>query len=90
MNTFNINIDEQDQLVLPIHPRAVRRKHYFLKRHQHYRHQYRFWKPEKRFKLLAQRPIKMKRAQQLGFEYPRISSQQRRLNAAYEFWISSD
>lgn len=48
------------------------------------------WRPEKQFKLLYQRPIKQKRAQQLGFEYPRISKQQQRLNAQYDFWNPND
>lgn len=48
------------------------------------------WRPEKKFKLLYQRPIKQHRAKQLGFEYPRISKQQQRLNAEHDFWKNAD
>lgn len=68
--------------------RAWRRKNKFLYRGRDCRHTSTFWKPEKNFKLLYQRPIKQKRAMLLGFEYPRISNQQRRLNAQHEYWNS--
>ena len=39
------------------------------------------FKPEKKWRNLYTRSLKMTRAEQLGIEYPRISRSQRRLNA---------
>lgn len=72
----------------PKRNRAWRRKNKFLYRGRDCRHTSTFWKPEKRFNLMSGRPFKLKRAMRLGFEYPRISPQQRRLNAQHEYWNS--
>lgn len=97
MNTHNLHLDQTENLKdrpdekhNPKRNCAWRRKIKFLHRGRDCRHTSTLWKPEKNFKLLYQRPIKQKRAMQLGFEYPRISPQQRRLNAQHDFWNSTD
>ena len=70
--------------------RAWRRKHKYIHLRHDARHQPPIFKPEKKFKFMAGRPYKLKRAMQLGFEYPRISAQQQRLNAQADFWQTKD
>ena len=87
MDTYNSLLDQpQIQQQRPDRNRAWRRKTKYLYRGRDRQQTARFWKPEKKFKLMAGRPFKQKRAMRLGFEYPRISPQQRRLNAQQDFW----
>lgn len=87
MDTYNSLLDQpQIQQQRPDRNRAWRRKTKYLHRGRDHQQTARFWKPEKNFKLLYQRSLKQKRAMRLGFEYPRISPQQRRLNAQQDFW----
>ena len=70
--------------------RAWRRKNKYIHLRRDARQSIPMFKPEKKFKFMAGRPFKLKRAMQLGFEYPRISAQQQRLKAQFEFWHSED
>ncbi len=91
MDTYNSFLDQsQIQQHRPERNRASRRKTNYLHRGRDCRHTTTLWKPEKNFKLLYQRALKQKRAMCLGFEYPRISPQQRRLNAQQDFWNDAD
>lgn len=72
----------------PKRNRAWRRKNKYTHLRRDARHHPSMFKPEKKFKFMAGRPFKLKRAMRLGFEYPRISNQQRRLNAQHEYWNS--
>nr|WP_092619144.1 hypothetical protein [Acinetobacter marinus] len=65
--------------------RAWRRKLKFSHRGRDCRHLSTLWKPEKNWKHLYGRSVKQLRSKQLGFEYPRISSSQMRLNAQYDY-----
>ena len=91
MDTYNSLLDQTEtQQQNTQRNRAWRRKTNYLHRGHDCRHTATLWKPEKNFKLMAGRPFKLKRAMRLGFEYPRISSQQRRLNAQQDFWNDAD
>ena len=48
------------------------------------------WTALKNWKHLYTSSLKRSRARQLKIEYPRISNQQRRLNAEQDFWNTSD
>ena len=91
MDTYNSLLDQTEtQQQNTQRNRAWRRKTNYLHRGHDCRHTATLWKPEKNFKLMAGRPFKLKRAMRLGFEYPRISPQQRRLNAQQNFWNNPD
>ncbi|MEG2359516.1 hypothetical protein [Acinetobacter sp.] len=68
--------------------RAWRRKINYLHRGRDCRHTSTLWKPEKNWKLLWSRSLKISRAKQLAVEYPRISSAQRLKQAQFDFWIT--
>lgn len=72
--------------------RAWRRKVNYLHRSQdHKRHTaYSRWMPSKNWKHLYTSSAKRSRARQLKIEYPRISNQQRRLNAEQNFWNTTN
>ena len=91
MDTYNSFLDQsQIQQHRPERNRAWRRKTNYLHRGRDCQHTVTLWKPEKKFKYMAGRPFKLKRAMRLGFEYPRISPQQRKLRAQQDFWNHPD
>ncbi len=98
MNTHNLSLDQTetqqhpDETHNPKRNRAWRRKTNYLHRgcDQKRRCTRGRWSALKNWKHLSTSGLKRSRARQLKIEYPRISNQQRKLNAQQDFWNTSD
>ncbi len=66
--------------------RAWRRKQKYLYRGRNCGHTLDTYKPEKKWKNLYSRSLKLARARQLKIEYPRIPNHLRKYQAAYDYW----
>lgn len=76
----------------PERNRAWRRTNDYLHRHNDQKRPSSLgrWTASKNWKYLYTSGAKRSRARQLKIEYPRISNQQRRLNATCDFWNNAD
>ena len=101
MDTLNLSLDVlESEKINYLQPnrqqqntersRAWRRKTNFTHRGHDCHQNTKYWKPEKNFKLLYQRTDKLKRARQLGFEYPQVSAELYKRRSTYEYWILTD
>lgn len=85
-----MDISHQQLEINVTRDRAWRRKINYLHRGRDCRNTSTLLKPEKNFKLLYQRPIKLKRAKQLGFTYPQVSAELFKRKVAYDYWNPTD